>query len=95
MIVQAISLWQPWATLLARGKKKIETRSWPFRRRLPAVLAIHSTKKMDENILSMCNDEEPFPALIRELGYANADELPRGAVVGSSGSQARGVRRGQ
>lgn len=27
--MQAITLWQPWATLIALGLKKIETRSWP------------------------------------------------------------------
>lgn len=27
--MQAITLWQPWATLIALGVKRIETRSWP------------------------------------------------------------------
>lgn len=31
----AISLWQPWATLMAIGAKTIETRSWSTRHRGP------------------------------------------------------------
>ncbi len=26
--MKAISLWQPWASLMADGRKKIETRHW-------------------------------------------------------------------
>jgi hypothetical protein len=28
--VKAISLWEPWASLMACGAKKVETRSWPI-----------------------------------------------------------------
>ena len=40
--MKIISLWEPWATLMALGKKRIETRSW----RTPYVgwLAIHASK---------------------------------------------------
>ena len=40
--MKALTLWQPWATLIATGKKQIETRSWPTRYRGP--LAIHAGK---------------------------------------------------
>ena len=40
--MKALTLWQPWATLVAIGAKKIETRSWPTKYRGP--LAIHSSK---------------------------------------------------
>lgn len=42
--MKAISLWQPWATLMALGLKKIETRSWPTKYRGP--LAIHAALKI-------------------------------------------------
>ncbi|MBP0020973.1 MAG: ASCH domain-containing protein, partial [Cyanobacteria bacterium SBLK] len=28
MAAKAISLWQPWASLIAMGRKKFETRHW-------------------------------------------------------------------
>lgn len=41
--MKALSLWQPWATLIAMGIKTIETRSWPTSYRGP--LLIHAAKK--------------------------------------------------
>lgn len=41
--MKAISLWQPWATLVAVGLKKIETRSWDAKYTGP--LAIHAAKR--------------------------------------------------
>lgn len=41
--MRAISLWQPWATLLVRGVKKIETRGWDTKYR--GDLIIHAAKK--------------------------------------------------
>lgn len=43
--MKVITLIQPWATLVALGEKKIETRSWStnFRGRI----AIHAGKKID------------------------------------------------
>ena len=41
--VKAITLWQPWASLIALGHKKHETRSWPTSYRGP--LAIHAAKR--------------------------------------------------
>ena len=37
--MKALSLWDPWGTLVAIGAKRYETRSWPTRHRGP--LAIH------------------------------------------------------
>jgi hypothetical protein len=39
--MKAISLWQPWASLVAMGEKKIETRIWKTKYRGP--IAIHAT----------------------------------------------------
>ena len=41
--MKAISLWQPWASLMAMGLKKNETRSWYTSYRGP--LLIHAAKK--------------------------------------------------
>jgi len=42
--MRALSLWQPWATLIAIGAKRIETRKWkpPMERGCSLQLAIHA-----------------------------------------------------
>ena len=45
--MRAISLWQPWATAIAFGTKKIETRHWSTDYRGP--LAIHAAKRWDRS----------------------------------------------
>jgi len=56
--VKILTLWQPWATLIAVGAKKYETRSWGTS--YTGELVIHSAKrKMDEDsliFLSVFND---------------------------------------
>jgi hypothetical protein len=42
----ALSLKQPWATLLAHGRKTIEVRNWPTARRGP--ILIHAARVPDE-----------------------------------------------
>lgn len=41
--MKAITLWEPWATAIARGLKRIETRGWATRYRGP--LAIHAAAR--------------------------------------------------
>lgn len=41
----ALSLWQPWASLIAMGEKQYETRDWYPRKNQPQYLAIHSAKR--------------------------------------------------
>ena len=41
--MRAISLWQPWASVVALGSKRIETRHWSTGHRGP--LAIHAAKR--------------------------------------------------
>lgn len=49
--MKALSLWQPWASYVAHGVKKIETRSWGTEYR--GYLAIHSAKiwKQDQRLI--------------------------------------------
>lgn len=72
MIMKAISLWQPWASLMALGEKKIETRHWQIRHTGP--IAIHAAKK-----LVRIDDPHFYDALNRH-GLLYGD-LPRGAVL--------------
>lgn len=47
--MKAISLWQPWASLIACGAKPFETRSWaPPRELIGQPIAIHAAKKIDK-----------------------------------------------
>lgn len=47
-MIPALSLWQPWASLIALGVKTIETRSWSTQYRGP--LAIHAGAKKPRNV---------------------------------------------
>lgn len=47
--MKAISLWQPWASLIACGAKPYETRHWaPPRELIGRTIAIHEAKKIDK-----------------------------------------------
>ncbi|GAA0390334.1 ASCH domain-containing protein [Paenibacillus motobuensis] len=72
--MKAITIIQPWATLIALGEKKFETRSW--RTNYRGSLAIHAGKKIDRGIC----EQEPFRSVLAKYGYT-ADNLPIGAVV--------------
>lgn len=80
--MKAISLWQPWASLIANGAKKIETRSWPTNYRGP--ILIHAAKRKNKGeMIEICNQ----PWMLAALGtdWKNALEhlnnLPYGAIV--------------
>lgn len=53
--MRALTLWQPWATLIAEGHKKIETRSWSTNIR--GAVAIHSAKKPIKEVKKLMNQE--------------------------------------
>lgn len=70
--IRCISLWQPWATLIALGKKRMETRSYstPYR----GLLAIHAAKRWRDDQQAMIKQ-----AVFRDaLGGA---EIPLGGFV--------------
>lgn len=65
--MKALSLWQPWATLLAIGAKTIETRSWYTSYR--GLLAIHATKAFPRAARNMIWEQPVFRrALLKGLG---------------------------
>lgn len=66
--MKAITLWQPWASLIVDGRKKIETRSIP--RYYNGPVAIHAGLKIDRE------------ACLR-FGY-DPDKIPTGAVLGKA-----------
>lgn len=81
--VKALTLTQPWATLVALGEKQIETRSWRTHYRGP--LVIHAAKALPKS-WSFMRDEHFIDALeplvgLNEQGVPNIDRLPLGAIV--------------
>lgn len=77
--VKAISLWQPWAILAARGPKGYETRSWSTNYR--GLLLIHAAKRWtrDENELCLL---EPFWSTLIGLRMASLNQMPLGCLLG-------------
>ena len=53
--MKAITLTQPWATLVASGEKQVETRSWKTSYRGP--LAIHAAKGFPEWARELCETD--------------------------------------
>jgi hypothetical protein len=82
--MKAISLWQPWASLMAAGYKRIETRSWAPRGLKPGQLvAIHAAKRWTADERDTCEDW-PFGdclALAERRGLWSFDKPPLGCVV--------------
>lgn len=76
--MKAITLTQPWATLVALGKKKIETRSWSTDYRGP--LAIHAAKGFPDWARQMCHNSV-FADALELAGIGHPDDLPLGVVV--------------
>jgi hypothetical protein len=65
--MKALSLRQPWASLVVQGRKTLELRSWPTAYR--GRLAIHASQTVDA-------------AACAALG-CDPDQLPRGALLGT------------
>lgn len=63
--MKTISLWQPWASLVAIKAKRIETRSWYTSYRGP--LAIHAAKVFPKWVHELCC-EAPFSEALVEYG---------------------------
>jgi len=70
--MKAISLWQPWASLMALGLKKNETRSWQTHYRGP--LLIHAAKKIVHWPSIM------IQAVFEDIAFQPLD-LPRGVIL--------------
>lgn len=71
--MKALSLTQPWASLVALGAKEVETRSWRSEYRGP--LVIHAAK----NYPAWARESAEEMFFHRALGGQHADTLPLGA----------------
>jgi hypothetical protein len=85
--VRAISLWQPWASAVVFGTKKIETRHWSTNYRGP--LAIHAAKHLVQRELVMWLQMPEFIQALWPIAKDTRDvcelldRMPFGAIVGT------------
>ena len=82
--MKAITIWQPWATLVITGAKSFETRSWAPQHRGP--LVIHAGKKWTAALKDLCFTEPFCNALSIAAALTKwtetGPELPLGALLG-------------
>lgn len=80
--MRAISLWQPWATLVALGAKRCETRSWETSYRGP--LLIHAAKTWNRLLEFTCYHDhfrDVLKSVPKRPEQNYKDVLPFGAFV--------------
>ena len=78
--MKALSLHQPWATLVILGIKRIESRSWSTDHR--GTIFVHAADKQSRELIELCH-EEPFRTALRAAGIHKWQDLPRKAVLGT------------
>jgi len=79
--MKALTLWQPWASLVATGDKGFETRSWQTKYR--GKLAIHASVNFPKWAKELCG-EQVFAEALFGPGinkYHSSLHLPLGAIV--------------
>lgn len=88
MIYKALTILEPWASLIACGAKKVETRSWPTKYR--GTIAIHAGLSQKYYALQQ---EEPFASALEQFSevvdiggaveaeYEDRIELEYGKVI--------------
>lgn len=82
--MRVLSLKQPWATLIVRGVKRYEARSWqtPYRGRI----AIHASTGTEPGVFDLVDQNDAMASVISGQGWSDASDLkslPRMAVVGA------------
>lgn len=78
--MKALSLLQPWATLIMLGYKQYETRSWKTAH--DGVVAIHASLGMSPKVRQLCASCPEISAILAKHNL-DFDTLPRGVVLGT------------
>lgn len=77
----ALSIWQPWAWLIANGHKDLENRDWPTKFRGPFL--IQASKTIDaEAIEELRNHRHPVTG--KPVSFDLPAEFERGGIVGQA-----------
>jgi activating signal cointegrator 1 len=80
--IKGLSLWQPWASLMAVGAKQIETRGWSTNYR--GFVAIHAAKHQCRDCKAAISEPRFSSALSRVYNTLSGEfscELPYGAFI--------------
>lgn len=72
--MKVITLIQPWATLIALGEKRIETRSWSTNIR--GEIAIHAGKKVDKSVF-----EQPFYSDVLQKHSITPENIVTASII--------------
>lgn len=75
--MKALTLWQPWASLIQWGEKQYETRSWMTTYRGP--LAIHASKNKEG--WEVCSVNSFYREALACASIQHFDNLPLGVVL--------------
>jgi hypothetical protein len=73
MRIKALTLWEPWASLVAIGAKRFETRDWGTKYR--GWLAIHAAKRWRQEQRDVVL-RAPYAEVLQEAGFHVADRIP-------------------
>lgn len=76
--MKAITIKQPWATLIALREKKFETRSWQTKHR--GKIAIHAGKTIDKEAC----ENSWIKGVLQEHGIYSYKDLPIGVVIATA-----------
>jgi len=79
--MRVLSFTQPWATLVCRGEKEFETRSW--KSWYYGTILIHASKAYP-GWAKQLEKEEPFYSSLRPHGQYSYPELACGHIIGSA-----------
>lgn len=77
--MKCISLIQPWASLVIRGAKRYETRSWETSYRGPLLIA--ACKKFPADCKTLCLSD-PFFTALDLIDPQSVETLPLGCILG-------------
>src|SRR6185295_476503 len=77
--IPALSLWQPWASLVALGHKHFETRSWATSYRGP--IAIHAAQRRPSFEGLSIGVQRHIAGLFESEGITALETLPLGSVL--------------
>lgn len=81
--MKALSLLQPWASLVIFGEKEIETRSWrPSNKEIDTTIAIHASKAFNAEERQMAL-MSPFREALKAHGFKTLGDVPRGVILGT------------
>ncbi len=81
-LMKAITLWQPWASLMATGAKRFETRSWSTSFR--GLVAIHAAKKSFDTNPYLDRELHPFASALDLPDIYSFDSLPTGCIIATA-----------